>query len=177
MVDRLKTIFPTPGKWSLSAHALPAIAWLAMVAPSMASEPPTAAILFCRDYPEHCEYEGLSPTTDASRAGEIAQINRAVNRSMRPAVDLETFGRLDHWNINGSAGDCEDYALTKRAKLAEIGIRADVAVGVTRSGERHAVAFVRLSDGTVMVLDNLAASGFMADRVSGSSLLEWRNVQ
>ena len=142
----------------------------------MAEEPPTAAILFCRDQPEHCQYADLAPITDAERAMEIDSINREVNRAMRPATDLETFGRLDHWQVSGSAGDCEDYALTKRARLALIGIRADIAVGVDRSGKRHAVAIVSLSDGTVMVLDNLTDSGFRADLVSGASLLEWSNV-
>lgn len=88
-------------------------------------------------------------------------VNSQVNRSVRPASDMETVGRDEHWSlpINGS-GDCEDYALLKKKLLMEAGVpssRLALATAINRQGEAHAVLILRLSSGD-LVLDNLAAS-------------------
>lgn len=83
---------------------------------------------------------------------QLESVNRSVNRSIRPKNDR---GK-DVWAINVSAGDCEDYALTKRARLIRMGFPAGalrMAVARTSSGEGHAVLVVRSSDGD-LVLDN-----------------------
>ena len=42
----------------------------------------------------------------------LKSVNNRVNRAIAPRGD-----RRDEWAINVSSGDCEDYALTKRAAL------------------------------------------------------------
>lgn len=44
----------------------------------------------------------------------VDRVNRQVNGAMRPQAEA---GNADVWKIGGATGDCEDYALTKRAAL------------------------------------------------------------
>ncbi len=55
--------------------------------------------------------------------GVLDKVNRDINHDHRYKTDLELYGKKDFWNIleAGAQGDCEDYALTKRAKLLELG--------------------------------------------------------
>jgi predicted transglutaminase-like cysteine proteinase len=71
---------------------------------------------------------------------------------MRPVYDKGD----DTGSAGGGAGDCEDFALTKRRKLIQQGIPASalrIAVAMTPSGEGHAVLLVRTRAGD-FVLDN-----------------------
>ena len=53
---------------------------------------------------------------------QLAAVNRAVNRAIFPVNDSKHYGRAEYWTIpNDGLGDCEDYALTKRAKLIALG--------------------------------------------------------
>ena len=87
---------------------------------------------------------------------QLASVNQSVNVSMRALKD----GSSDTWAVGGRTGDCEDFALTKRARLIAAGwpSRAlSMTVVKTRSGEGHAVLSVHTSQGT-LVLDNLNKS-------------------
>ena len=60
----------------------------------------------------------------------LAEINRAVNFSIRPVSDLAQYGVADFWSaplvtLSAGAGDCEDYAVVKYVALREAGIAAE----------------------------------------------------
>ena len=81
----------------------------------------------------------------------LEKINHQVNRSIRPRNE-----RKDVWQDNVTVGDCEDYALTKRAKLMDLGFSASalrIAVATTPSGIGHAVLVVSTDRGD-FVMDN-----------------------
>lgn len=107
----------------------------------------------CLRVPSACQLKrGRVP--DQQRAWEqISRVNDLVNHSIRPRPDQP--GR-DVWSINPSSGDCEDYALTKQAKLLALGWPSSaLRMAVTwANGQGHAVLLVYLPSG-IHVLDNL----------------------
>jgi predicted transglutaminase-like cysteine proteinase len=110
---------------------------------------------FCASYSSQCRIE----QTDRVQATDklmamLQQVNSRVNASIRAVADRPG---VDRWSLNPSSGDCEDFALSKRAALIRAGVPAGVlriAVTKTRRGEPHAVLVVKTSQGDY-VLDNL----------------------
>lgn len=102
---------------------------------------------------------------DAARLREgrarLGEINRAINRAVRPVNDLAQYGQIDVWASPLATltrgGDCEDYAIAKFVALRQAGIAPDdlriVIVRDTMRGEDHAIAAARL-DGHWLTLDN-----------------------
>lgn len=85
-------------------------------------------------------------------------INRSVNDAIQYKTDAELYQKADFWTVvHGiGEGDCDDYALTKRKRLMDLGLPADdlrLATCWTEEGDYHAVLTVETSKGT-MVLDN-----------------------
>lgn len=114
---------------------------------------PVGFQIFCLTNSTHCRGGGASqiqltgPVMDT-----LKSVNSRVNRSIAPRGD-----RRDEWTVNVASGDCEDYALTKRAALIRAGLPASalrIAAATTRSGQGHAVLVVRTNEGD-LVLDNL----------------------
>ena len=107
-------------------------------------------------------------------------VNQSVNRAIRPRHD-----KGDVWSVNVNSGDCEDYVLTKRARLIGSGVAPGalrIATVRTPSGEAHAVLVVRTDKGD-FVLDNRKdaikqwhETGLHRIAMSGSSLREWNAV-
>lgn len=100
-------------------------------------------------------------TRDDARA-RIAEINRAINLTIRPVDDLTQYGVEEFWaspltTFAAGAGDCEDYAIAKYAALREMGVAADdlrlVVVHDRDARDFHAVAAVR-HEGRWLILDN-----------------------
>jgi predicted transglutaminase-like cysteine proteinase len=121
--------------------------------------PPFGHSRHCAAAPHHCRpvpsADGFAPT--ASRMAELARVNRRVNRSITYRPDGVAGGELDRWEVRVQQGDCEDYALTKRAELIDRGWpshRLLIALAMTEDGTGHAVVVVRLEDRDV-VLDSL----------------------
>jgi predicted transglutaminase-like cysteine proteinase len=89
---------------------------------------------------------------------EVVEVNRLVNTSVKPMNDYDIYGKDEVWSYPGSGvGDCEDYVLEKRRRLAREGIPlSDLLMTVVRKpdGEGHAVLTVRTDKGD-FVLDNL----------------------
>lgn len=123
---------------------------------------PTGFYVMCATIPSACKVQrarNVSAATGNVRLtidtlGLIDRINRDVNGAMRPQAES---GTVDVWKIGGSSGDCEDYALTKRAALLRKGFPSSALLMtsvVTRRGESHAVLMVRTDRGD-FVLDNL----------------------
>lgn len=114
---------------------------------------PVGYTIFCMNNPGHCRPSAAAtiPAT-ADAMAEISRINTAVNALIRPKRDA-----TEQWSLNPSAGDCEDFALTKRARLIRAGFPAGalrMAEVTTGRGERHAVLIVKTTAGEY-VLDNL----------------------
>lgn len=99
---------------------------------------------------------------DRPEAERIELINRFVNARIAFVDDEQQFGRADVWQGAGESlrrgrGDCEDYALAKRALLraaglAERNLYLVIAKDLVRRSD-HAVLAVA-SDGRLLVLDN-----------------------
>jgi predicted transglutaminase-like cysteine proteinase len=90
------------------------------------------------------------------RLSELDTINRAVNREIAPATDLEIYGQAEYWTIPTTRGDCEDYALLKRKRLMARGWPATallMTVVRDEKGEGHAVLTARTLQGD-FILDN-----------------------
>jgi predicted transglutaminase-like cysteine proteinase len=86
----------------------------------------------------------------------LDQVQRAVNHAIAP--QREPPGR-DLWEMAPARGDCEDYALTKQARLRSAGLPRNairLATVELPNGESHAILTVRTTRGT-LVLDNLQA--------------------
>lgn len=112
---------------------------------------------------------------------QMATINASVNASMIARSDKGS----DTWSVGGRYGDCEDYAMTKRAKLIAAGwpsAALSLTVVKTPWGEGHAVLSVHTSEG-LLVLDNLTHSvkplysaGYRVVSVQGNDPLLWHKL-
>ena len=158
-------------RWKgLSLLVATAIGVASMTVASMAASPwmktgsrttqPIGHYEFCREIPEECRQKSPKrPPVELTRDlwSKIVAINNAVNAQIEPRTDLEMWGREEAWSYPNGQGDCEDYALEKRRRLAAIGIPiGDLLVTVVRqrNGDGHAVLTVRTSLGD-FILDNL----------------------
>ncbi|MBW9052707.1 transglutaminase-like cysteine peptidase [Rhizobium mesosinicum] len=117
---------------------------------------PFAHVMFCARNPDECTARGdvseisLSPLAEK----QLGDVNASVNRSIRPVDERSDQG--DVWQVNVTAGDCEDFALTKRDHLIAMGWSSKalrIAVTKTPTGKGHAVLVVRTDRGD-LVLDN-----------------------
>jgi predicted transglutaminase-like cysteine proteinase len=120
---------------------------------------PMGHVIFCQKHPNQCRPAGtkLVSLTDKKRQ-ELYTVNASINQKIRAVHERKTGGFSDNWAIVQRSGDCEDFALTKRAELIRRGWPASalrIAVGTTYAGEGHAVLIVRTNEGD-LVLDNLA---------------------
>jgi len=116
---------------------------------------PFASVVFCMKQPDQCRDTGGQAVVALSteRRAELIAVNSSVNRSIRPVNDRRG---TDDWEVDVKKGDCEDYALTKRKKLIEMGWSSRslrIAVALTGRGEGHAVLIAKTSEGD-LVLDN-----------------------
>lgn len=143
---------------------------------------PFGAIVFCQSRPTQCAVRGASGF--ATSGGKIVltdhvmamlrSVNTSVNASIRPVSDRGG-ANADNWQVGGGSGDCEDFALAKRAALLRGGFPSSatlVATGETRQGRAHAVLIVRTDRGD-FVLDSKAS------RVVpfSAALYSWESIQ
>jgi len=150
-------------------------------APAMAGtkKAPLGFQLMCLKMPEQCRGGGKSTiamTPDLMAA--LKTVNSGVNRAIRPRNDKGA----DVWTVNAKSGDCEDYVLTKRAKLVNMGVPPSalrIAYVKTRSGIGHAILVVKTNKGDY-VLDNLTGSikllsqtGHRVVSMSGADPKKW----
>jgi len=115
-------------------------------------------VKFCLQEPFECPASGgAGPVPlDEAAARDLVEVNREVNRSIRPQRKAGYAG-VGRWQIAPAAGDCNDYAVTKRHALMRRGWPASallLAEVETDWGEAHLVLTVR-TDGGDYVLDNL----------------------
>lgn len=123
------------------------------------SQPPYGFVRFCETNPDGCQAQRLidvrfQPTPE--RLSELDEVNRNVNRAIKPATDMEIYGVSEYWTLPNDRGDCEDYALLKQKILAERGWpMSALLITVVRDekGEGHALLTVRTAQGDFL-LDN-----------------------
>jgi predicted transglutaminase-like cysteine proteinase len=95
----------------------------------------------------------------------LRRLNRHFNRSIRGGTDRDIYGVEERWarplgegaDSFSPRGDCEDYALEKRAALIDLGYPAEslaMAIAVVPGVGLHAVLVVQTDEGD-LVLDNL----------------------
>lgn len=87
----------------------------------------------------------------------ILSVNSRVNREIEAVTDEEHWGVVDRWDLpEDGKGDCEDFALLKRKRLAEAGVprRAmPMTVVIDEENAGHAVLMIRTDRGD-FILDN-----------------------
>lgn len=130
--------------------------------------------------------EAEEPAGDAAVMSDdeimaLARITNArFNALIRYRTDEAVWGVEERWvrpfsQFRSRVGDCEDYALEKRAALLEAGVpseRLRMAVVWSRSTGIHAVLIVRTAEGD-FVLDNAVSEIRRVDETG----YEWRSVQ
>jgi predicted transglutaminase-like cysteine proteinase len=126
-----------------------------------AALPPIGHSRFCLQYPDDCEIHGIDfrhrrITLSLQRWRELNTINSEVNRNIVPVITPGN-GATEKWIISPAAGDCKDYAITKRHLLLARGWPSRALLlseVVLPSGEHHLLLVVRVKEGD-LVLDNL----------------------
>jgi predicted transglutaminase-like cysteine proteinase len=132
--------------------------------PSIVEASPTLApfqhVRFCLRYPSDCA-SSPSPTArvelDRSTIDLLERVNRDVNEAIAPMVKSYDSDLQVGWAIAPTAGDCNDYAVTKRHILLESGLPSAalrLSVIKTASGAGHLVLVVSATRGD-LVMDNL----------------------
>lgn len=157
----LTLVVPAPALSASLMIARDAVREAAMAAFLVERQPtlaPMGQVQLCMDQPAACSEDAVgSPVVVATNI--TLRLLRAVNDDVNGAIKGRRDSAIDHWAIAPAAGDCEDYALTKRVKLISLGLPAAalrLAVAVTPAGENHAVLVVRTTRGD-LVLDNRVA--------------------
>jgi predicted transglutaminase-like cysteine proteinase len=123
------------------------------------AQPPHGFVRFCEAVPRECASEQRQVnrfSASAERLRELDDVNRAINKAVEPATDLEVYGVNEYWTLPRSKGDCEDYALLKRHNLVRKGWPvSSLLMTVVRDekGEGHAVLTARTLQGD-FILDN-----------------------
>ncbi|HEY4775379.1 MAG TPA: transglutaminase-like cysteine peptidase [Xanthobacteraceae bacterium] len=123
--------------------------------------PPVAHSIFCTQFPGECVVKRIAfrpgrVALTPERWQDLVRINVEVNRAIR--FERNTQGvAAERWLIAPRAGECHDYAVTKRHRLlarnwpSRALLLAEV---VTSLGEHHLVLVLRTAAGDV-VIDNL----------------------
>lgn len=121
--------------------------------------PPPAFKQFCLENPKECRPQQKSADFEETptRFEQLDEVNRAVNRAIKPETDIAHYGIEDYWTLpKDGKGDCEDYALLKRHILIAKGWPSSallMTVVRIENGEGHAVLTARTNSGD-LILDN-----------------------
>ena len=122
---------------------------------------PMAFVRFCKRYPKDCKVSGMAfrpkpVELTKARKAELIMVNREVNHAISPKENVNGV-MAEEWLVSPRAGDCNDYAVTKRHKLLARGWPSRsllLAEVVIPAGEHHLVLVVR-NRADDLVLDNL----------------------
>lgn len=117
---------------------------------------------FCQRRPFDCQPMQMVNNVTLSDAlwRDLQEVNNHFNTTVTAASDRDIYGVEEFWTFPSRGyGDCEDFALAKRAALIERGWPAStllVSVVMQPNGEGHAVLMVRTDRGD-LILDNQQA--------------------
>ena len=114
---------------------------------------PAAWLDFANAHPDQAQIKPVPPVEDSNAmVNTLTSVNEQVNSNIEPRLDRST-----GWRIWPQAGDCSDYAVTKRSELiGHAGFDSGnmlIAEVRTPEDEPHAVLVVRTTSGDY-VLDN-----------------------
>lgn len=120
---------------------------------------PLGWVRFCERAPAHCINDkprrsgpvhlALTPALER----QLRAVQRETNAAITPVNEPQGW---DAWLIAPALGDCEDFALTKRAALIALGVPSQalrLATVLTEAHEHHVVLLVETDAGT-LALDN-----------------------
>lgn len=131
------------------ASSLPKVAKISLKRSTLA---PMAYVKFCKANQAQCAMDGARDITLTEQTLTLLKkVNFEVNHTIQSRNEPK-----DIWQANVSVGDCEDFALTKRARLLKMGFSGAamrMAVAKTQDGQGHAVLIVSTDRGD-FVLDN-----------------------
>lgn len=136
--------------------------------------------MMCLKTPAACRGGGAAvEKVSKNEMATLKRVNSSVNRSIKPRGDRNG---ADVWTIGASSGDCEEFALAKRAALIKAGFSPSalrLAYVKTKRGEGHAVLVVKTNKGD-LVLDNLTStikplsqSGLRLVTMAGANPRKW----
>lgn len=139
---------------------------------------PFQHVRFCLRYPLDCksdatENQRIDLNTENSEL--LKRVNHSVNAAIAPTPKSYGPDLEDGWTIAPAAGDCNDYAVTKRHELLQGGLPAKalrLSVVKTASGIGHLVLVVATTKGDI-VMDNLTE----AIRPWQSTDYDWIKIQ
>lgn len=125
---------------------------------------PSGYLDFCHRRPDICTVGGAHQVALTSRLwDELVAVNSHYDEIITPKTDLEALGLIEHWDIPSGrhpVGDCEDFALAKKASLISQGWPRSALLlavanipGADIAARRHAVLIVVTDQGN-FVLDN-----------------------
>jgi predicted transglutaminase-like cysteine proteinase len=159
VLTALALLLAAPASQAVERHAALPPAASGLVAGGVA-RPITAWSDFCRRHAVECRVDGGEPEAVAMTAQLwrlVTDVNLKVNRAVKPLTDAEHWGVVDRWSFpDDGYGDCEDYQVLKRKRLADAGVprRAmRMTVVLDENNEGHAVLMVRTDRGDY-ILDN-----------------------
>lgn len=115
---------------------------------------------FCRRSPAECRVD-LRETERVEMTPKLwktmVALNSRINREIEAVTDQDHWGVVDRWDLpSDGKGDCEDFSLLKRKRLAEAGVprRAMLmTVVIDEENAGHAVLMIRTDRGD-FILDN-----------------------
>jgi predicted transglutaminase-like cysteine proteinase len=121
-----------------------------MATPQIETRPPLAHVRFCYFYEGQCE---IVVSNRQGSLEELRQVNLRVNRAIRPVEDLHG----DLWELGVTEGDCEEYAIQKRADLLALGWASQhLRLAIVRiPDDRYHIVLIASIDGQEYLLDNL----------------------
>ena len=145
-------------------------------APTLA---PMSHTFFCLKYRDDCKVDKTvssdsTVTLTSDRWAELGRVNAGVNRAIIPQPNTKGLA-AEMWLISPRAGECHDYAVTKRHELLALGWpEQDLLLSevVTSWGEHHLVLVIRTSDGD-FVADNLNPN----IRIWSQTPYQWVRIQ
>ena len=141
--------------------ALPKSGTIGRIDASGSARPVKAWLSYCERYAGDCDVNTSEPTTIAFNAKlwrTLNAVNQKVNATIKPTTDQDHWGQPESWDLpTDGRGDCEDFVLEKRRRLALAGFPTGallVTVVRDRHGDGHAVLTLSTTRGD-FVLDNL----------------------
>ena len=118
---------------------------------------PPAFYAFCKKQPRLCSTRGKAKVVQltSERQALLKSVNASVNRRIRERNDLIGGRATDEWDVPTKEGDCEDFAILKKAELLKRGWSASALLltVATYGGRGHTVLTVRTDHGD-LILDN-----------------------
>ena len=139
---------------------------------------PFQHVRFCLRYPSDCKSdptENQRIDLNTENFELLKRVNHSVNATIAPSPKSYGADLEDGWTIAPAAGDCNDYAVTKRHELLQSGLPAKalrLSVVKTASGIGHLVLVVATTKGDI-VMDNLTE----AIRPWQSTDYNWLKIQ